>query len=183
MGVTHAARRLPLSAITIPKGPSMTDQPRIETRSALPYVGIPVFTSMAEEAREIEKHLAELQQWMQAREIAPSGPMFVRYRMIDMPERMEIEVCLPVDEAPPGDGRVRGNEVPEGRYAVLVHKGPLDGLVEANGHLQRWARQEGLEFQTHQRAEATDWTSRIETYLSDPSEGRPQTEIAYLLKA
>ena len=161
----------------------MSDQPRLENRPAVPYLGIPVFTSMAEEAQVIDAHLAELQRWMHAKAIAPTGPPFVRYRQIDMPDRMEIEVCLPVDEAPPGDGRVRGNELPEGRYAVLVHEGPLDGLVQANEELQRWARQEGIEFQTHQRGEATDWTSRTETILNEPGVSPEQTEIAYLLKA
>ena len=165
----------------------MSEQlPRIENRAERQYLGIPVSTSMAEEAQVIGEHLAELQAWMRNHEIEPTGGLFVRYRQIEMPHRLEIEVCLPVQEAPPGDGRVRGNALPEGRYAVLLHTGPFDQLVDANERLQRWAAQEGIEFQTKQRGETTEWTSRVETYLTDPQREldpeKHQTEIAYLLR-
>lgn len=165
----------------------MSQQPRIENRADRPYLGIPVFTSMDKEAQVFVEHLAELKAWMRANQIEATGAPFVRYRQLEMPHRMEIEVCLPVEEAPPGDGRVRGNALPEGPYAVLLHTGPPDQLVDANEWLQRWAAQEGLEFLTHQRGPATDWTARVQTYLSEPQSGaapgQSQTEIAYLLKA
>ncbi len=165
----------------------MSDQPYLDYRAERPYLGIPVFTSLNEEARVIAEHLAELREWMKSRQIAEAGVPFVRYRMIDMPSRMEIDVCLPVTAAPPGDGRVRGNALPAGQYAVLVHNGPHAELMAANEKLQRWAAQQGIHFQTHERGEAIDWASRVETYLNDARSesdvSKHQTEIAYLVKA
>ncbi|WP_439517559.1 GyrI-like domain-containing protein [Hydrogenophaga sp.] len=165
----------------------MSETPRIEQRTEQPYLGIPVETSMQEEPRVIASHLQELQAWLRAEGIAATGAPFVRYRRIKMPELLAIEVCLPVQTAPPGDGRVRGNAIPEGRYAVLVHQGPVSGLVEANARLQRWAREQGLDFLTQDSGDVEGWTSRIETYLSDPQQepdaSQHRTEIAYLLKS
>jgi effector-binding domain-containing protein len=165
----------------------MPDQIYLDYRAERPYLGIPVFTSLNQEAQVIARHLAELREWMRSRQIAETGPPFVRYRMTDMPDRMEIDVCLPVKSAPPGDGRVRGNALPAGQYAVLVHTGPQAGLVAANEKMQRWAAQQGIRFQTRESEDATDWTSRLETYLidaqSEPDARKHQTEIAYLVKA
>lgn len=165
----------------------MPDLPYLDYRAERPYLGIPVFTSMSEEPRVIAEHLTELREWMRSRQIAAAGAPFVRYRQIDMPDRIEIDVCLPVTSAPPGDGRVRGNALPAGQYVVLMHNGRRQELVVANENLQRWAAQQGVRFQTHERGEATDWTSRVETYLTDAQSERDpnkqQTEIAYLVQA
>lgn len=165
----------------------MPDQPYLDYRAERPYLGIPVFTSMNEEARVIAEHLAELREWMKSRQMAAVGAPFVRYRQIDMPDRLEIDVCLPVESAPPGDGRVRGSALPAGQYAVLLHTGPHDALVAANEKLQRWAAQQGIRFQAHERGDAIDWTSRVETYLTDARSERDanklQTEIAYLVQS
>lgn len=164
----------------------MPDLPYLDYRAERPYLGIPVFTSMHEEPQVIAEHLAELKEWMRSRQIAAAGAPFVRYRQIEMPNRMEIDVCLPVTSAPPGDGRVRGNALPTGQYAVLLHTGPREALVGAHEKLQRWAGQQGIRFQTQERGKATDWTSRVETYLTDAQSernaSRQQTEIAYLIK-
>lgn len=165
----------------------MFETPRIEQRCEQPYLGIPVETSMDQLAQVIATHLEELETWMRAEGISATGAPFVRYRRIKMPELLVIEVCLPVQTAPPGDGRVRGNAIPEGPYAVGVHEGPVEGLVEANAQLQRWAREQGLELLTQDSGDVEGWTSRIETYLGDPQgdsdAGQSRTEIAYLLKS
>ena len=165
----------------------MTQEPRLEQRAEQPYLGIPVETSLAQEPQAIATHLEELRAWMRAQGIAATGAPFVRYRRIHMPDLLAIEVCLPVREAPPGDGRVRGNAIPEGRYAVLVHLGPTDGLLQANARLQRWSEEQGIEFMKQDSGDGEGWTSRIETYLNDSQRtldaSGQQTEIAYLVKS
>jgi hypothetical protein len=68
---------------------------------------------------------------------------------------------------------------------VLVHVGPVQGLVEANATLQRWAEQRGVQFEVTQEGRASVWSARTETLLSDsqsePNPSRQQTEIAYLV--
>lgn len=163
----------------------MKVDPQLEFRSALPYMGIPAEVSLHELPKVIPELLDEVGRWLRANDLAPSGPPFVRYSRIDMPHRLSIEVCMPVMDAPPGDGRVRGNEVPEGRYAVLVHEGPASELVGANEALQQWAREKGIAFRLQQSDPSIEWTARTETYLTDPSTGRDgaqRTEIAYLTK-
>jgi effector-binding domain-containing protein len=80
--------------------------------------------------------------------IAPSGPPFIRYLVIDMAAELEIELAVPTGAPVAGSGRVRPGVLPEGRYAVLRHTGPYDGLIAANAALQQWAPRRGVRFDT-----------------------------------
>jgi effector-binding domain-containing protein len=101
-----------------------------------------------------------------------------------MPNRIEIEVGVPVATAVEGNGRVRSGVLPAGRYAVLLHEGPYDEMVQANADLQAWAEKRGIHWQMRMTKLGTAWAGRVEFYLRDPSnEKDPQkyeTEIAYL---
>lgn len=162
----------------------MSAQPLLEDRSAQPYVGIAVTTSMKHEAEKIAELLGELRRWLPSRQLAPTGAPFVRYWAIEMPDRVEIEVCMPVPTPTQGEGRVMSDTLPAGRYAVLVHSGPVQELVAANAMLQQCAEQQGIRFRKHDKGRASVWDSRTETYLTDPGveDTRSlQTEIAYLV--
>jgi DNA gyrase inhibitor GyrI len=84
-----------------------------------------------------------------------------------------------------GDGgRVRSGVLPGGRYVVLRHVGPYDGLVASNAALQRWAQQQGVGLDSWDTAEGTAWRGRVEHYLTNPAaEPDPakwETDVAYL---
>lgn len=164
----------------------MSADPRIEHRSALAYLGIAATTSMADEADVIRSSLRRLAEWMVAHGHEPLGAPFVRYRRIEMPDRLDIEVCMPVAAGTRGDGFVHHGEVPAGRYAAKSHFGPAQGLVQANADLQQWAEREGIAFDMVQEGPATVWAARIETSLTDPAAepdpDRLDTEIAYRLR-
>jgi len=51
-----------------------------------------------------------------------------RYLVIDMTAELEVELAVPVGAPAAASGRVRPGVLPEGRYAVLRHTGPYDGL-------------------------------------------------------
>ena len=73
---------------------------------------------------------------------------------------------------------------PGGRYVVLRHVGPYDGLVASNAALQRWAQQQGVGLDSWDTAEGTAWRGRVEHYLTNPAaEPDPakwETDVAYL---
>lgn len=163
----------------------MTTEPRIEQRRLRPYVGIAATTSIAGEGDVITACLRRLVDWSALRRLRSDGPSFVRYRRIEMPHRLDIDVCLPMTHGVEGTGEVFSAELPAGRYAVLVHEGPIEELAEANARLQDRAQRHDVRFDVVVRGQASDWASRIETCLSDPASApvpHPRrTEIACLI--
>lgn len=120
--------------------------------------------------------------------VKPDGPHFVRYRRIDMPHRLDVEVCVPVAEPIEFAGDVLVGTLPAGRYAALVHTGPVEGLIEANEMVQKWLKGRQLSCAVEQEGSASIWGARTEVSLTGVTGAesalnfrRRRTEIAYLL--
>jgi hypothetical protein len=109
------------------------------------------------------------------RGISPAGPPFIRYLMIDMENLLDIEVAIPVAAPPPSDERVVSGTLPGGSYVTLNYT--EDG-IEANAHLQKWARDRGLRWKNTLRDGRELWGGRIEISTEDGSE----TTAAYLIE-
>ena len=135
-------------------------------------------------AGAVDQAFPEVFGWLAGHGIEASGPPFIRYLIIDMAGELEIELAVPVGAPVAGDGRVRPGVLPEGRYAVLRHTGPYDGLLVSNAALLQWASEHGVEFDTRDTAKGTAWGSRAEHYLTDPSKepdpAKWQVDVAYL---
>jgi hypothetical protein len=72
-----------------------------------------------------------------------------------------------------------------GRYAVLRHTGPYDGLVASNAALLRRARDTGVALDTWDTPHGSAWRCRAEHYLTDPSQepdpAKLETDVAFLV--
>jgi effector-binding domain-containing protein len=158
-------------------------QPRVRERAEQAYAGIPVTVTMQTFPQAADTTFPELFGWLAGHGIAPAGPPFIRYHVIDMDAELEIEFGVPVDQPVPGGGRVRPGVLPAGSYASLLHVGPYDGLVAANAEVQDWARRAGITLESS--ADQRRWRGRVEHYLSDPREvtdpARWETEVEYLI--
>jgi effector-binding domain-containing protein len=82
---------------------------------------------------------------------------------------------------------VSSNVLPEGRYAVVTHVGPLDTLVQATTDLLDWGAEQGLSWDVTAEGSGARWGCRIESYLTDPrlepDTHQWQTELALRLAA
>lgn len=156
-------------------------QPQITQRPAQSYVAIPVTVRMPNFAAAIDTGFPELFAWLAEHSLAPTGPPFIRYLRVDMDGELAVELAAPVDGATPADGRVRGGELPAGRYVTLLHTGPYDGLLQANAAVQQWANDRGLGW----AMDGSTWRGRVEHYLTNPADqpdsSQWRTEVAYLL--
>ncbi len=163
----------------------MISEPRIVERREQRYVGIRGTVAMGEIGAFIEGSFPELFADLDAQGVEPTGPPFLRYNVIDMDAGLEIEVGVPVEAHIPDHGRVFAAVLPAGRYGTLTYTGEYAGLVDANEALQRWARDEGLEWAWSETDRGDRFESRLEVYLTDPAaEPDPEkweTEVAYLL--
>jgi effector-binding domain-containing protein len=160
----------------------LPEQPKIEDRPARPYVAVAETVSMQQLPAAVDRGFPEVFGWLQANRLQPAGAPFIRYVHVDMPSELSIELGVPIDGEAPVDERVQQGLLPAGRYAVLVHIGPYDGLVGANAALQQWARARDIVWAMD---DGGRWRARVENYLTDPSQepdaSKWQTELAYLI--
>ena len=85
----------------------MSRQAVFETRAERPYVGSRTVMAMRDFDREIPAMLATVSRWLEAHQVRPSGQPLLRFHVIDMPERMDVELGIPTDGAPGATGEVQ----------------------------------------------------------------------------
>jgi DNA gyrase inhibitor GyrI len=155
--------------------------PRIEQRAEQPYAGIRARVTMDELGRIVPPLWPEVFGWLAQWGVAPAGPPFLRYLVVDMEGELEVEAGVPVATPVAGDGRVEPGVLPAGQYAALVHTGLPEDLAGANAELQRWGAENGVLWE----ADGDTWGGRIEWSLTDPAQepdrGKWRTEVAYLM--
>ena len=154
-------------------------------RPAQPYAAIPVTTTMAELGATVPPLNGEVFDWLAARDIAPDGPPFWKYDVIDMARTLQLQVGVATVGRADGDGRVITGELPAGRYLQTVHRGHPDTLEQATARLLAHAEAEGLAFDVVDSPEGERWAARLEFYLTDPVEepdlGAWETALAFKL--
>src|SRR5215469_12740514 len=96
--------------------------PEISQRAAVPYVGISQWVSMAE-LGSVADRIPEIFGWLGTHGIAPAGPPFFRYDVIDMKRQLLVEVGVPVASAVQDDGNIQAGTLPAGQFAVMTHTG------------------------------------------------------------
>lgn len=162
----------------------MEATPEIAQRAAQPYAGISAWVTMTT-VSSVADRIPEIFGWLGARGIAPAGPPFFRYHVIDMERQLQVEAGVPVAAAVLDDGDVRAGTLPAGRYAVMTHTGAPDTLVAATTQLLDWAEERGLAFDVSPTDAGQRWGCRLELYLTDPAEqpdlSKWQTQLAFRL--
>jgi DNA gyrase inhibitor GyrI len=133
----------------------------------------------------VADRIPEIFGWLGARGIAPAGPPFFRYHVIDMERQLQVEVGVPVASAIEDDGEIRAGTLPAGRFAIMTHTGAPDTLVSATAELLDWAQAQGLDWDVSQTDTGEHWGCRLEFYLTNPTEqpdlSKWQTQLAFRL--
>jgi effector-binding domain-containing protein len=142
-------------------------EPTIVQRAEQPYVSIGGRVTMRT-VGEIADRIPAVFGWLGARGIAPAGPPFLRYTVIDMTRHLEIEAGVPVVTEVQGEGEVRPGLLPAGRFATVTHVGHPDQLVGVIGALLRWGDERGLRWDRADTPAGERWGCRIESYRTNP---------------
>jgi len=162
----------------------MTSEPSIVTRAAQPYVAIAGAVAMAA-MKELIDRLPEVFGWLAGQGIAPAGPPFFRYNVIDMPGRLEMEVGVPVADVPTVPPAFTTGTLPAGRYVTTVHTGHPDELISATADLLAWVEVQGLTWDMTRTPDGERWAARLEWYHTDPAVepdmAKWETELAFRL--
>jgi effector-binding domain-containing protein len=162
----------------------MPETPEIETRTEQPYVAIRAQVSMAGIAA-FAVRTREVFEWLGTRGLAPAGPPFFKYNVIDMARELEMETGVPVAAAVDGDDHVVAGVLPAGRYVTVTHAGHPSELVDVTGSLLDWAEEQGLTWDMSPAEDGDRWGARLEFYLTDPAEepdmSKWETQLAFRL--
>jgi effector-binding domain-containing protein len=87
-----------------------------------------------------------------------------------MTRDLVVDVGVPVQDAIEGDDGIIADVLPAGQYATLTHVGHPSELLAATEALLDWAAGQGLTFDMTPSGDAEQWVSRLEIYLTDPSQ-------------
>jgi effector-binding domain-containing protein len=140
---------------------------------------------MSELPQVIPQLFDEVFAWLGQQGIEPAGAPFIRYHVINMETKLDVEMAVPVTGNVAGNGRIVRGVLPAGRYASLLYTGDYSGLMHANSVLIGWARDNGITWDNWQTEQGDAFGSRIETYITDPgNEPDPskwETEVAIKL--
>ena len=160
----------------------MIGKPKLDDRKKQPYVGIRTQVPISKIRKLIPQLLGEVAAWLKEKGVAPSGPPFIRFHVIDMAALMDIELGWPVAKAVRGDKRVSAGTIPAGRYASLVYTG---NGIKANMALLDWAAEQGIRWDRWDDPNGDAFGARIETYVTDPEKepkrAKWETEVAIRL--
>lgn len=164
-----------------------TTEPKLDNREAQPYVGIRSQVSMGEMPNVIPQHIGEVIGWLGQQGIEPDGPPIIRYHVCptiaDRAALVDMTVGWPVARLLTGNDRIAADALPAGRYASLVYTGVENG-VPANGILIDWAKENGIQWNSHDVELGEAFAGRVEYLLDgpddDPDPANWDTEVAIL---
>jgi len=161
----------------------MTTEPKLEHRDVQPYAAIRKQVTMREIGTVLPPLIGEVFGFLQRQGVAPAGAPFFRFLIVDMERQLDMEVGWPVASAVSGDGRISAGVLPAGRYAVLVHTGHPDELIDVTAALLAWGEANGIVWQMSD--DGKTWAARLESYLTNPAEEPDmntwRTELAFLV--
>jgi AraC family transcriptional regulator len=146
-----------------------TPDPEIEIRDLEPTTTIAVRLETTQDrlVEVFDTELPRVGRVMEDVGAQMAGAPFARYHHFS-PDRVDLEIGAPIAFVTGGlqpisgrpDGIIGSSELPGGRAAVAIHRGPYDGLAATYDALAAWIAAEG-----HTAGDGP-W----EVYLSDPSE-------------
>ena len=127
-------------------------------------VAIKASASLSQIGDTIGSAFGELYQLIGQRGIAPAGPPTAVYGDMKRPDEIEVEICVPIAEETPPEGRVIIDELPASRVLRTLHRGPYDDLPEAYEELEQYAAAHHVPLATGMR----------EQYLNGPPAAAPE---------
>lgn len=165
----------------------MITEPKLERRKQQYYVAMRIAVPIPF-GKYLQPAWNEVYEWMNKKDITPSGPAIIRYLTTDMSEKLDIDVGFTIGKAVKGNDRIIADFLPAGRYATLLYTGPYKGkgIFNATVALLDWAKENKVTWNTSKKKGVEWWNGRAEFYFSDPAtetdSKKFKTELAFLVK-
>jgi hypothetical protein len=164
----------------------MISQAKVDERGEQAYMGWRVQAAVSELPQVIPQGLDAVFAYLGEQGAPPAGAPFIRYHVIDMADKMDVELGVPVASPLPGNDQICPGKLPAGRYAALIYRDVSQGRP-ANAALIEWAAQQGLAFDRWDAPTGDAFAGRYETFLTSPADNPDpaqwDTEVAIKLAA
>lgn len=121
----------------------MTYECELLERPALLTLSIRAKTAVQDLPAVLGKGYGEIAQYLFEIGEQPAGAPFTAYYNMDMAS-LEIELGFPVAKKLPGKGEIRSGEIPSGKVATCMFKGPYGEMPPAYEALSRFMNEKGV---------------------------------------
>ena len=145
-----------------------SESPRWEQRPACSYVAVAARIPRERIPGFFPEAMQRVTRWLADMGQVPAGPPMARYLACQEDGTLDLEVGFPTAGPIPSDGGFHGATLPGGRYAVLVHAGPYDGLHESTRRLYQWMAETGGGSGDSVTSQTRPGGVHIERYLTNP---------------
>jgi effector-binding domain-containing protein len=135
----------------------MTYQCELTEVPAQPVLSIRTRAAVSDLPQVLGKAFGAIMQYLGEAGEHPAGAPFVAYYNMDMQD-LDLEIGFPVARTLPGKEEVKPGEIPAGKQAACLHKGPYDQVGGAYNALTQWVQEKGY----------TPTGVAYEFYLNDP---------------
>ena len=143
----------------------MDHQITLKQYASQPILSIRKTTSISKLSEEIGKSYGLIAMYLQEIGEQPVGAPFTAYHNLDM-ENLDVEMGFPVSRPIEGRGEIKTGNIPEGKYAEGMYKGPYSEISSAYDAINAWMAEKGL----------TPAGISYEYYLNTPGEV-PESEL------
>ena len=116
----------------------------LKEKAAQPVLAIRTTTSVGKLPQEIGKAYGSIMQYLNELGEQPAEAPYTAYYNLDM-ENLDVEMGFPVSKQLAGKGEIKASEVPAGRYAECMYKGPYEEMVPVYEAMNKWIADKGLE--------------------------------------
>lgn len=137
----------------------------LKEKSAQPVLAIRVITAVGNLPQEIGKAYGSIMQYLNELGEQPAEAPYTAYYNLDM-EHLDVEMGFPVSKSLPEKNEIKSGEIPAGKYAECMYKGPYAEMVPAYDAMNKWIAEKGHE--------ATGIS--YEVYYNSPSDV-PESEL------
>lgn len=115
----------------------------LKEKSAQPVLSIRKITAMRNLSQEIGAAYGSIMQYLNELGEQPAEAPYTAYYNLDM-EHLDVEMGFPVSKQLAAKGEIKTNEIPAGKYAECMYKGPYAEMVPVYEAINKWITENGF---------------------------------------
>ncbi|MDD2503720.1 MAG: GyrI-like domain-containing protein [Clostridia bacterium] len=116
----------------------------LKEQEAQPVLSVRKTTSVENLPKELGSAYTSIMQYLNEIGEQPVDMPFAAYYNMDM-ENLDVEMGFPVARKLADKGEIKAREIPAGKYAECMYKGPYKECVPAYDAMNRWIAEKGFE--------------------------------------
>jgi effector-binding domain-containing protein len=116
----------------------------LKEKAAQPVLSIRKITAMGNLPQEIGTAYGSIMQYLNELGEQPAEAPYTAYYNLDM-EHLDVEMGFPVSKQLAVKGEIKAGEIPSGKYAECMYKGPYAEMVPVYEAINKWIAENGFE--------------------------------------